>query len=231
VRKCLNVTLIANNSLQNYCTKSKHYSVSYSTNSGESDVCFVDIRRKSDELLSLNITRLATGSGAPTIGHLCRRHSRIEVLVDTEFYNLCGQWTQTALPSIPTFTAYNKSSIIIRIYAISNKQQVVSDDDSPAPSLPPTHDTAYPASDHGFCIAYQTRPKPHHSCQSADGWFHTIDYCYKVFDDRMTWFDAQAVCKRQHLNANLVAVTAPKIQKLLDEYLVERQTHRNYNNR
>lgn len=201
---CQNVIINANKSKQNYCSQ-QNYSISYSK---ESEVCFIEIKGKPNERVELNLTKAITSQLSPTIGHICKTQF-IELLIDGLVYNICGNWTQKDLSSVPSYWSEN-SSIIIRIYSSNNEQHITDSSDSNS-SL-------------GFCISFRSHPKE--LCQSSKGWFDAIDYCYKVFHQKKTWFAAQDFCKSIDLNSNLVSITSSKVQRFLDEYLSDLQNKR-----
>ncbi len=191
MRICQNLIFSAKPIQQNYCS-AQNYSITYLK---ESEVCFIEIQSNIGSKIELNFTKIITSSISAHIGDLCKSEF-IEVIVNNDVYNLCGNWTQSDLLLLPSFSSEN-SSVIIKIYA-SNYELV-------------EHSL-------GFCLTYQSLSKS--LCQTSKDWFDGPNHCYKVFNERKSWFEAQNTCRDNHLNGNLVSITSPKIQKILDQFLI-----------
>jgi len=192
VRMCENVIISAKANKQNYCS-SNNYSITYMK---QSESCFIQIQPNLNSDIQLNFTKIITSPISPHIGNFCKNQF-IEVILNNRVYNLCGNWTQNDLSLLPRFLSEN-SSIIIRIYTDMIMDQIIQN------SI-------------GFCFTYQSFPKE--LCHTSSGWFEGPNYCYKVFNERKTWFEAQKTCKANDPNGNLASVTSQKIQKLFDHFL------------
>jgi hypothetical protein len=196
VRICQNLIFSAKPIQQNYCS-SQNYSITYLK---ESEVCFIEIQSNIGSKIELNFTKIITSYISAHIGNVCKSEF-IEVIVNNDVYNLCGNWTQSDLLLLPSFSSEN-SSLIIKIYA-SNNDLIT--DKLVEHSL-------------GFCFTYQSLSKS--LCQTYKDWFEGPNHCYKVFNERKTWIEAQNTCRANHLNGNLASITSPKIQKILDQFLI-----------
>ena len=171
-------------------------------------MCLVEIVGKESEQIELNLTKVVTSSLAASVGQLCANQF-IELTIDAIVYNICGNWSEKDVSSMSTFMSKN-SSIIIRIHSSINERHS-------------THSTDI-NSLLGFCISFKAIDNQ--LCQPSNGWFEAIDYCYKVFHQTKNWFAAQEFCKSIDPSAELASITSPKVQKLIDQYLLELQNQR-----
>ncbi|GBL83707.1 Protocadherin Fat 1 [Araneus ventricosus] len=70
----------------------------------------------------------------------------------------------------------------------------------------------------GFCATYKALPNdPTHLSNCPYGWVSGENFCYRVFDERLNWMEAEESCQMR--NGHLASITDNRVALLIDDII------------